>query len=526
MTTEELREIVSAVMQELESSGVDFDYTIQTAEDTDLVFVIRGNAPDYQGKVITWKGLLDIITAKAEQAKTDAVTAKNIAQEILTGVQNKGTEITNFVATSKSEIETQKNESVNAVKSVYQTDLNELKGDLTITINAVKKELDEKKITKFYASNNGNTNLPDSDNGKPSDMKIFGKSVQDGTPSPDAPIEIQSVVNPVVRMEGKNLATINNFINTDSYSEIIPVTLKKGVGYTCSAKINKNTTLRLKFTDGTYQYVENKSGNTTQFKASFVLNMDVVNISFYNVLTVSDLQIEYGSVATEYKRYQEPSSASIPYTLNAIPVTSEGNVTIDGQQYIADYVDIEKKQLIRNVGEVDLGTLEFTRDGITYRNQLSNFKTADNTKPIYALCEKYYPVSYNSNWNKNGMMSQDSSSKIIFVNSKLSSASEFKQSVSGTKLLYALATPTITDLTDEQVQAFRKLVTHYPITNVFMTSDQLDGYTTFNYPLNMANGWNYVMQQIGETRPIIYDTQVKTIENIIDTAILTAMMEA
>lgn len=80
MTTEELREIVSAVMQELESSGVDFDYTIQTAEDTDLVFVIRGTAPDYQGKVITWKGLLDIITAKAEQAKKDAVEAQKKAE--------------------------------------------------------------------------------------------------------------------------------------------------------------------------------------------------------------------------------------------------------------------------------------------------------------------------------------------------------------------------------------------------------------------------------------------------------------
>ena len=124
MTTEELREIVSAVMQELESSGVDFDYTIQTAEDTDLVFVIRGTAPDYQGVTVTWTGLLDIITAKAEQAKTDAVNAKNIAQEVLTGVQNKGAEITNFVTTSKAEMETPKNESVEAVQSIYRTDLN------------------------------------------------------------------------------------------------------------------------------------------------------------------------------------------------------------------------------------------------------------------------------------------------------------------------------------------------------------------------------------------------------------------
>ena len=66
----------------------------------------------------------------AQSAKQDAETAKNAANTILEQVQSKGTEITNFVATSKAELETQKNESVNAVKSVYQTDLDELKGDL------------------------------------------------------------------------------------------------------------------------------------------------------------------------------------------------------------------------------------------------------------------------------------------------------------------------------------------------------------------------------------------------------------
>ena len=131
MTDQELKDIVAAVVAELEKSGVDFDYKAEPAEDGDLVFVIRGTAPNYQGVTVTWKGLLDIITAQATQAKNDAETAKNAANTILEQVQSKGTEITNFVATSKAELETQKNESVNAVKSVYQTDLNELKGDLS-----------------------------------------------------------------------------------------------------------------------------------------------------------------------------------------------------------------------------------------------------------------------------------------------------------------------------------------------------------------------------------------------------------
>ena len=131
MTTDELNTIVAAVVAELEKSGVDFDYKAEQAEDDDLVFVIRGTAPNYQGVTVTWKGLLDIITAQATQAKNDAVTAKNTANTILTQVQSKGTEITNFVATSKAEIDTQKNESVEEVRSVYTSDLNELKGDLS-----------------------------------------------------------------------------------------------------------------------------------------------------------------------------------------------------------------------------------------------------------------------------------------------------------------------------------------------------------------------------------------------------------
>lgn len=157
MTDQELKDIVAAVVAELEKSGVDFDYKAEQAKDDDLVFVIRGTAPNYQGVTVTWKGLLDIITAQATQAKNDAVTAKNTANTILTQVQSKGTEITNFVATSKAELETQKNESVNAVKSVYQTDLNELKGDLSNLENAVAERTKNIFNNKYNGTVNGVT---------------------------------------------------------------------------------------------------------------------------------------------------------------------------------------------------------------------------------------------------------------------------------------------------------------------------------------------------------------------------------
>lgn len=93
-------------------------------------------------------------------------------------------------------------------------------------IDSLKEDLSN-KITKFYASNQGKTHLADSDNGKIVDMMIYGKSSQDGTPSPENPVEIKSVVNPTVKVVGKNL--LNPTLQT---------TTKNGV--TCTANGDGN----------------------------------------------------------------------------------------------------------------------------------------------------------------------------------------------------------------------------------------------------------------------------------------------
>ena len=139
MTEAEKQEIVGLVMTQISSQAVDFDIATEEPKANDLLTAVReSESGGYRGVTIKWDDVARIATElanqavkKAEQAKNDAIIAKNIAQEILTGVQSNGTAISNFVATSKAELETQKNESVNAVKSVYQTDLNELKGDLS-----------------------------------------------------------------------------------------------------------------------------------------------------------------------------------------------------------------------------------------------------------------------------------------------------------------------------------------------------------------------------------------------------------
>lgn len=64
-------------------------------------------------------------------------------------------------------------------------------------------------------------------------------------------------------------------------------------------------------------------------------------------------------------------------------------------------------------------------------------------------------------------------------------------------------------ITLEEASVFKQLMTYYPATNISVSSEQLDGLTAFNYPISMANGWNYVKQQLNDNRDYIYDIDTK-----------------
>lgn len=90
---------------------------------------------------------------------------------------------------------------------------------------------------------------------------------------------------------------------------------------------------------------------------------------------------------------------------------------------------------------------------------------------------------------------------------------------------YPLATSTETDLTPEEIQAFKALATYYPVTNISVNSEQLDGYTVFNYPISMANGWNYVKKQLNDNRDYIYDMDIQIAEAYVNSEYAVALTE-
>ena len=459
--------------------------------------------------------------------------------------------------------------------------------------NSLEEDLSN-KITKFYASNQGETHLADSDNGKIQDMVLYGKSEQKqykginllppdtnqseyvevsipkgshifwathGTPStggnfrfynedktqdmwfgvdknttsktitlsidakyvqnllvqpfdlskiclavgsepiyepytggqpfpsPNYPQEIKSVVNPTVKLLGSNILKIRdgeyqnsgctitvsngviklNGTSTDNKRIYLPIDtpsmLKEGTEIIfCPNNIRGVEKINKCYVDYSNESTKSFSIASNTINTPYVITRQDAKYEFKLAIKITrgnnfnnetwKPQILIGKQITPFEPYKE-QSIQLPITLNAIPVSSDGNVTINGQQYIADYVDVERGKLVRRVDSSKL----------------------DNTQSIIDKTE------------------------------------------------WLLAEEQETDLTTEQIQALKELVTYYPVTDISVNSEQLDGYTVFNYPISMANGWNYVKQQLNDNRDYIYDMDTQSAEAYVNSEYAVALTE-
>lgn len=384
------------------------------------------------------------------------------------------------------------------------------------------------------------------------------------SPNPDHPQEIKAVVNPVIKTYGKNLLKVTF---QDKMQGGVTCTNNGDGTYTLNGTATRQTdfslfgkydsTVRIP-TDIRKTYIIKKSGNSNiQFHVGVANKYTVIcatedglienkaGISYFicRILSGATLnnftiypQIEEGSVSTDFKPYQE-TQATLPYELNAIPVSSGGNVTIDGQQYIADYVDIERGKLVRMTELIEYdGTENWSLQSIN-NNGIANFQIIV-TRYIgsIGMCDTLQLQKTSiSNTNTEGFMINNNNSLFIRINTTrgISTLETFKEFLANKHIfiLYALSTPTEIDLVKEEITAFKALSTYYPKTYINAESEQLNAYTMFNYPVSMEKGWEYVKQQIGDTRKYVYDmdtklteTEASTLEAKIDTAILSEMI--
>lgn len=231
-------------------------------------------------------------------------------------------------------------------------------------------------------------------------------------------------------------------------------------------------------------------------------------------------QVEEGSASTDFQPYHEQTVA-LPYTLNAIPVSSGGNVTINGQQYVADYVDVERGKVVRKCERKTLNTKNGKIDE-EYRLSINIAPTTYND----GSRECVFSTFKWSNWGTCAAGRTIYIKEIKKPNNELYTAQELKELSLDFDVVYQLLEQQETDLTAEQTQAFKALATYYPTTNISVNSEQqLDGYTVFNYPISMKNGWDYVKQQLNDNRDYIYDMDLQSAEAYVNSEYAVALTE-
>lgn len=317
------------------------------------------------------------------------------------------------------------------------------------------------------------------------------------SPSPEYPQEIKSVGDNgsvVVNVTGANVlegtklgvkSTVNGITYT-TYENGILITgtatkdffivlhndiihpLTHGDYYLTTSGLNSSVSLNFyyvgKFVDDR-QNIKVTLGKDVEYSLRLqILKGATLNTTVQVSLTKSKI--------TSYEPYYEEQTATLPYILNAIPVSSGGNVTIDGQQYIADYVDVEREKLVRMcylykfdmddyVGTLPDETMQDARFVFTLRNAskeqftrigLSNigykhYQDIDNSVYPYGVCI----TSIN-----------ETRIRVKGVTNK-SELAEYLAS-NNVFLLYTLQTHIEEELTTEQAQALKELVTYYPVT--------------------------------------------------------------
>ena len=228
--------------------------------------------------------------------------------------------------------------------------------------------------------------IPDSSESVIKGLTAYGESTQDGTPTPDSPVEIVSVENPVINVYGKNLCPTPNAVFSFAqvaYYDLLLENLKvsdiQGVTLTLSVKQGYDD-LQIGFgasgqtTDGNgywYQYPA-KGARTFTFTipADYFTAPQTVTprVRFHRSAgvsaqeySISEIQLEVGSVATPYQPYIEPQTITVPYTFRGLKNPYNSSWARDELR-----VGNGKAEIVRNVGYLlCTGSLNWVKSSVT-----------------------------------------------------------------------------------------------------------------------------------------------------------------
>ena len=401
--------------------------------------------------------------------------------------------------------------------------------------------------------------LSDASSGPLQGLQIYGRTTQDGTPTPEAPVELVSVGDGGsvgVTVAGKNIVTgITNGNRAKNYApalyaqvdSLVPdtdyfISFTGASGHMCYS--NENLFNITAFTcTGSRQAVLLRTKKSISKDDLNCYNPEYGWFIFKNnvgntvVPSFSDVQIEFGTAMTDYEApvpYQT-LPVSTPNGLPGILVDSGGNYTdADGQQWICDEVDFARGVYVQRIQSVTLtgaeGVKQFaTVTGAFQLDVLGGVHTPGYEEvPTYIMCNYYQPRTRKSLAekaeigvgiaNKNGLIIYDDTlSTATMLKNKLA---ELYNAGNPVKVLVILETPVETPIPADELAAYAALHTNKPNTTIYNDAGaHMDvGY----YPKDdtiPSNGYARVLLTVDLTRTATADVfdQVNTSIEYADT---------
>lgn len=237
---------------------------------------------------------------------------------------------------------------------------------------AVAEKADKARQNILIGSETGNpVSVSDAFSAPLCGLTVYGKSTQDGTPSPDNPVPIVSAGDGgsvAVKATGRNLLNIPDGSGT---ARGVTVTAKDGL-ISISGTATSSGYAKLDIPPFIASGVVILSSSITSPKVKLVSETWNVILSLGTADKMSDMatrivfivtegltynltgvkvQLELGTTATAYSPYREQLlTLSTPNGLPGIPVTSGGNYTDpQGRQWMCDEVDLERGVKVQRV---------------------------------------------------------------------------------------------------------------------------------------------------------------------------------
>ena len=326
-------------------------------------------------------------------------------------------------------------------------------------------------------------------------LTVYGKSTQDGTPTPDAPVPIVSAGDGgsvAVKVTGKNLIPTNcgqniTALRYDAQYNRWVFDALKAVGLV-NARIIDPETARYLLAAGTYTITLVSSENVQNVTISavnadwktlasvvpsrpsktFSVNANTIVGCYFvptdvNATGYLQVQLELGSTATAYSPYREQLlTLPTPNGLPGIPVTSGGNYTDkSGQQWVCDEVDFGKSVKVQRVYKVDVDgeNVKFEQAG-----GYANLMPRGLPIAMYTVGQRI--VAFSTFTDKAWYYSTANGQFLYLIGENLSDQLNESCKKQLGKIYYVLATPIETPLTPAELAAYKALTTYAPDTVV------------------------------------------------------------